>query len=544
MIFNGRIKDSEWRIQGETNRPAAPGQGARRICPERGEGGVSLKSRLQTLFHSPLAVAHLALLAAGTAFLVSGAFHSALWFDESYTVGLMNHDFLSMCSIASYDVHPFLYYILLKLITLVFGGGIVVMRLFSVAGGVALAVLGFSHIRRDFNAKVGFWFTFFAFAMPVMFKYAWQIRMYTWAPFFVTLAALYAYRIAYGGEDHWKKNWILFTLFSLASAYTHYFGLFSVIVINLFLLAYVVKNRRWVLRWLVFGLIQITAYLPGAWVLLRQMKEGGAVWIEVKYPQVLENTLDFYFIGGYTENATDMSQGDFLSATIVAGAVWIFFLMMLILRLHKDPKDAKPAVLAWLVDLGILAVTLLVSLFREIYFVRYTMVLYGLIVFFFAYLMSGVRRKGVQIAVAAVFLAVTVRWVVPAYQSNYDVSATAVEDTLGGVMQDGDVMLLNDRVGAFITVKFPELDLYYYNPYDDNEDNAFQALAYQVHIVHDTRQVEEDLRDYTGNIWVFQQDSVFCDLVEQMPDVQKVEILNISTKYYFYSYDLVLYQKG
>ena len=181
------------------------------------------------------------------------------------------------------------------------------------------------------------------------------------------------------------------------------------------------------------------AYLPGAWVLLRQMNEGGAVWIEVKYPQVLENTLDFYFIGGYTENATDMSQWDFYSSTIVAGVVWIFFLVMLILRLRKNPKDAKPAVVALLADLGIIAVTLFVSLFREIYFVRYTMVFYGLIVFFFAYLMSGVKWKVVQVLVAAIFIAVTVRWAIPAYESNYDVSATAVEDKLGGVMQDGDV---------------------------------------------------------------------------------------------------------
>ena len=501
-----------------------------------------MKYRRQEQNNPRLTLAHIVLLVLGAAFLVSGAFFPAIWFDESYTVGLMNQNLWDMCVIASYDVHPHLYYILLKLVTMVFGNSIIVMRLFSVAGGILLALLGFTHIRRDFGAKTGFWFSFFTFAMPVMFKYALQIRMYTWAALFITLTAIYAWRAAYQPE-RWKKNWILFAVFSLASAYTHYFGLFSVIVINLFLLAYTLKNRQHILRWLLFGLIQIVAYLPGAWVLLRQMNEGGAVWIEVKYPQVLENTLDFYMIGGYTESATDMSPWN-IYCTILAGAVWAFFLVMLILRLRKNPKDAKPALVAWLVDLAIIAVTLFVSLFREIYFVRYTMVFYGLIVFFFAYLMSGVKWKTVQIVVAAVFLAVTVGWAVPAYESNYDVSATAVEDKLGGVIQDGDVMLLNDRMGAFITVKFPNLDLYYYNPYDDNEDRAFQALAYQVHIVHDTQQVEEDLQDYTGNIWVFNQDSVFCDLVEQLPDTRQVETINIATKYYFYSYDLVLYQKG
>ena len=188
-------------------------------------------------------LAHIILLVLGTAFLASGAFTPVLWFDESYTVGLMNHDFWDMCVIASYDVHPHLYYILLKLVTMVTGNSIVVMRLFSVLGGALIGLLGYTHIRRDFGARVGFWFSFFTFAMPVMFKYALQIRMYTWAALFITLTAIYAWRAAYQPE-RWKKNWILFAVFSLASAYTHYFGLFSVIVINLFLLAYTLKNRQ------------------------------------------------------------------------------------------------------------------------------------------------------------------------------------------------------------------------------------------------------------------------------------------------------------
>ena len=497
----------------------------------------------QGLNNRKLQIAHIVLLVLGTAFFASGAFFPALWFDESYTVGLMNQNFVDMCVIASYDVHPHLYYILLKLVTMVFGNSIIVMRLFSVAAAALLAWLGYTHIRRDFGAKVGIWFSFFTFALPVMLKYALQIRMYSLAALFVTLTAIYAYRAAYR-KERWKKNWILFAVFSLAAAYTHYFGLFTVIVINLFLLAYVLKNRSHFLRWLLFGAIQIAAYLPGAWVLLRQMKEGGAIWIQVEYPEVLENTLDFYFISGYSENATDMAKSDFRIWTAVAAVVWVFFLVLLGLRLWKKRTEAKPAVLALLAWIGTIGLTLFVSLFRAIYFVRYDVVFCGLAIFFFAYLMGGVKWKVVQALVAALFLAIAIHWAIPTYQANYDPSATAVEDKLEGVMQPGDMMLLDDRMGAFITVKFPDLDLYYYNPNDHNEDHAFQALAHGVHMVHTTQEVEEDLQDYTGKIWVFNQDSVFCDLVEQMPDTQRLETINIATEYYHYSYDLVLYEKG
>ena len=492
-----------------------------------------------------LTIAHIVLLVLGTAFLVFGAFYPAIWFDESYTVGLMNHDLITLCSIASYDVHPHLYYILLKLVTMVFGNNIVVMRLFSVAGGVALAVLGFSHIRRDFDAKVGFWFSFFCFAMPVMFKYAWQIRMYTWAPFFVTLAAIYAYRIAYGGDERWKKNWILFAIFSVAGAYTHHFAVFAAAVLNLFLLIYVMKNRTSILRWLLFGGIQILAYLPGAWVLLRQINEGGADWIRIYYPSVLINTLDFFFLGAETEktNATELPGNTWLYLAILAGIIWIFFLMLLILRMRKNTKEGKPAVLALAVCFAIIAVTLAVSEFRPIYYVRYNMVFYGLIVFFFAYLLGGVQRILPKILTAVVFLAVTVYWAVPAYRINYDSSSWVVEEQLGDAMDDGDVLLMDNSVGAFISVKFPELELYYYNEWDWNIDNAFLALGRHVHMTHSTEEIASALEDYTGDIWVFQEENQLNETVKELEGVTQLEVIPIEMEYYDYSYTMVHYVK-
>ena len=492
---------------------------------------------------SRLTIAHIVLLVLGAAFLVSGAFFPAIWFDESYTVGLMDQNLLDMCVVASYDVHPHLYYILLKLVTLVFGNSIVVMRLFSVAGGIVLALLGYTHIRRDFGAKVGFWFTFFCYAMPVMFKYALQIRMYTWAPVFVTLAGIYAYRIAYQ-KEHWKKNWILFAVFSLASAYTHHFGVFAVVVINLMLLVYVLKNRAHFLRWLLFGAIQIVGYLPGAWVLLRQINEGGADWIKVSYPWTLYNTLDFFFLGGTVENATEIPGNAWIFYTILAGIIWAFFLALLVLRIRKDPKAAKPAVLALVAALAIIGITLLVSEYRAIYYVRYNMVFYGFIAFFFAYLLAGVKKLLPKVITGVVFLAVTVYWAVPTYQTIYDSSSWVVEDKLEGQIQDGDALLMDDSVGAFIAVKFPDVELYYYNQWGWNVDHAFLALGHHVHMTHSTEEISAALQGYTGDIWVFQEDSQLNEVVQQLPDTTEVEVIPIEMKYYNYNFAVVHYQKA
>ena len=71
-------------------------------------------------------IIHIIMLVLGTAFLASGAFHSSIWFDESYTVGLMQQNIPDLCYAATYDVHPLFYYIALRLFAYIFGNGIMV----------------------------------------------------------------------------------------------------------------------------------------------------------------------------------------------------------------------------------------------------------------------------------------------------------------------------------------------------------------------------------------------------------------------------------
>ena len=41
-----------------------------------------------------------------TIFLLLSAFHTNIWFDESYSVSIANHNFAEIWKISSYDVHP------------------------------------------------------------------------------------------------------------------------------------------------------------------------------------------------------------------------------------------------------------------------------------------------------------------------------------------------------------------------------------------------------------------------------------------------------
>ena len=138
---------------------------------------------------------HILLLVAGAAFLLADAFHGNVWFDESYSVGIANHSFADIWYYSSGDVHPVLIYWALHVLNLVFGQNITIYRLFTVAGAIAMAVLGYTHVRRDHGWATGVLFSFFALFTPYISLMAVEIRMYSWATFAVMLCFIYAMRI-------------------------------------------------------------------------------------------------------------------------------------------------------------------------------------------------------------------------------------------------------------------------------------------------------------------------------------------------------------
>ena len=111
---------------------------------------------------------HILLLLVGLAFLLTGAFHGNVWFDESYSVAIANHSFADIWDIGSGDVHPVLFYWALHVLNLVFGQNVLVYRLFTVAGTFSLALLGLVMVRHDFGWKTGLLFSLFALFTPYL----------------------------------------------------------------------------------------------------------------------------------------------------------------------------------------------------------------------------------------------------------------------------------------------------------------------------------------------------------------------------------------
>lgn len=138
---------------------------------------------------------HIWLIILGTLFLILPIFHQNMWFDESYTVAICKHPFNEIWTIGSHDVHPVLYYFIVRIIFMLTNNSIIAARFFSVVPLVILAILGYTHISKDFGRKTGMIFSTLILIFPSVLMYAGELRMYTWAALFVSIMCLYAYRI-------------------------------------------------------------------------------------------------------------------------------------------------------------------------------------------------------------------------------------------------------------------------------------------------------------------------------------------------------------
>lgn len=308
---------------------------------------------------------HILLLVAGAAFLLADAFHGNVWFDESYSVGIANHSFADIWYYSSGDVHPVLIYWALHVLSLVFGQNITIYRLFAVAGAIAMAVLGYTHVRRDHGWATGVLFSFFALFTPYISLMAVEIRMYSWATFAVMLCFIYAIRIigtqlatppariaeAARGLKCWagtpRRWWITCFASSLACAYLHYFGAMSAFMINVVLL-FALGARAWrhrkrgpnqlpeqavragaPLRVLIIGCVaQVALYLP--WIVTAVTSQmgvvGGTYWAKIVFPTTyielatyafLTSPLSFAARGSYGVVPQVLVQGIGYAAAVV-----------------------------------------------------------------------------------------------------------------------------------------------------------------------------------------------------------------------------------
>ncbi len=320
------------------------------------------------------------------------ALDSSVWADEAYTFAMLRHSFPEVWRITAADVHPPLYYFLLKLITMPFGYRMLPVRLFSAVQYLLLLAVGGWQLRKLFGEKTGLMFMVLFFLFPFGQTYAAEARMYSLAALCVFLNALFAYRCR---EQGGWKNWAGLAFFGACAAYTHYFALVSVgIVYGLLLIAILAGDRKKWKPWLLSSLAAAVSYIP--WL--------GSFLSQLRYKVTNEYWIEPIGIGTLVDYVRELFGANGMALYFLFAAA-LYLAALIVLLGRKDRREILVGLCALAVPVGTAAVGLLASiLVRPVFIIRYLAPSAPLMVFFMAWVLSRTDKKTAVSAALTVLL--------------------------------------------------------------------------------------------------------------------------------------------
>lgn len=266
-----------------------------------------------------------------------------LWYDELYSIAFSQLSTSEMLTIGPKDVHPLLFYIIFKAFIKIFSflDIAVVGRIVTLIPIYLIGILSITKVKKNFGMLTAGLFFLCISMMPQLMIYSVEIRMYSWGLFFVTASFIYIYDI-YNSPN--LKNWIILTILTICSAYTHYFSAVASFGLYLILLVYLIKNNREQIKyWLVSALISVIAFIPWAFIVFGQIS-----YIESKYwiaPITIKTLISYvYFV---LSPATIFIQSNGLVSPTILGSIMLIIFIYLIYKVRD--KYAISGIVAFLI---------------------------------------------------------------------------------------------------------------------------------------------------------------------------------------------------
>ncbi len=291
-------------------------------------------------------------------------FCTTIWGDEGFTILTLNESIWKIMQITAADVHPPLYYCIAKIAVSIFGNTIMVLKWVSIVPVLLLLIKVLVFYKQKYeklSVRIGVVIAVTLLCIPNVIDIATELRMYSWAMFFVTstgIAGIYIYKNGFAA-----KYICQIILYALGAAYTHYFALISVAIIIMILCIDTVIRRKDAVKYCVYiiGSCSI-GYLPWLFILINQLKEvSGNYWIA---PIGIKRVVD------YMQYPFDTMSRNFY---LILFGIILFFNMIFIFQ--KSGEEKKEAIASMgLVSIFFLTVAsgiVLSILIRPIFVIRY-----------------------------------------------------------------------------------------------------------------------------------------------------------------------------
>ncbi len=294
-------------------------------------------------------------------FRLLSAWRKDFWLDEAISWSFAKQSLGQMLKATAADNHPPLYYLLLHLWQKL-GQTELFLRLPSIIFGVISIFLVYQIARKLFNQKVALTASFIFALSPPHVSFSADTRMYSLFTL-LTLTGFYFFiKIL---KKPTKNDYTLFAICYLLSLYTHYFTIFFILALDLFLIFKMAKYKKQLINLLLSQIGAGLLFLP--WLVFIFTNPHPKPW--AISPLIgIPATLMSFVLGG----VGPATLKTFFTATVpffiktVFVLTPLFFTYFFFLSLIGKEKRGEKSLLTAVIFIPVLVVTL-ISLFYPIY---------------------------------------------------------------------------------------------------------------------------------------------------------------------------------
>lgn len=322
-----------------------------------------------------------------------------LWFDEVFSWHMSLSSFYEIIIRTTNDIHPPLYYFVLKIWSFVFGDSVFALRLLSALFTSSAIFFIFAICKRFMGFAESFLVLLLYTISPLNLYYSQEARMSAMNLLLNISAVHYYIRLTEPSKLSTGifKNPVLylFIFFEAAALYTHYFSFFILAAIILFTFIHF-RNRLRDSLSVIYALAGIVLlYIPWIPALIEHLKRGQAWRQKQNFRQVSNELLNYL---------KDVSMGlyyHYADLKFVDVLTWVVLLLTLvmILLVFLNSHEQEALNLKMLIGMCFVVTILLASIIsfnQKIEFYRYLSILVPYICIIAVFLFGKIKKKPIS----------------------------------------------------------------------------------------------------------------------------------------------------
>ena len=368
--------------------------------------------------------------------------------DEYFTLSVIKFSIRDIITINVNDVHPPLYYLILKIITDILStlnisySTLFVSKITSIIPYGIILLFSATKLEKEYGWLTAGIFTLSLACLSQFFMHFIIARMYSFSLLFL-LISFYYYKNILKSSD--KKSWILFTIFSVLTAYTHYFAAVSSFVMYLMLILFLLKDseRRNDVKYFALSVFaSILLYSPWILTLLNQINRVH------KHFWIPDLTLsDFIYCLSYFAT----SNGS-LGLEIIAILSLIFFIAILLKQYKNFEKNENYLVLSGIcIFIGTLLIGSALSIvYKPILLSRYLIPSAALLWFSISILVGKIKNNKILLISIVLIIFLCISGINDMVDNNEYLlkTGTGNEKILNDVNNNADIIIINSGMGV------------------------------------------------------------------------------------------------